>query len=60
MIAVVTESTTGMAGSSWEAGPSTLGDGRLDVGTHLPLLGKRYRYLNLLGEGTSGQVHIYP
>ena len=43
-------------GSGWEAGPRSLGDGRLDVGTHLPLLGKRYHYLSILGEGTSAQV----
>ncbi|KAL4854275.1 Serine/threonine-protein kinase AFC3 [Chlorella vulgaris] len=34
----------------------TLPDGRLNVGTHLPLLAKRYRYLSTLGEGISAQV----
>jgi homeodomain interacting protein kinase len=34
----------------------TLPDGRLHVGTHLPLLAQRYRYLSLLGEGVSAQV----
>jgi hypothetical protein len=34
----------------------TLPDGRLNVGTHLPLLAKRYRYLSTLGEGASAQV----
>ena len=34
----------------------TLGDGRLQIGTHMPLLAKRYRYLDLLGEGASAQV----
>lgn len=43
-------------GSTWEAGTGGLSDGRLDVGTHLPLLGKRYRFVSLLGEGTSAQV----
>ena len=36
----------------------TLGDGRLQIGTHMPLLAKRYRYLDLLGEGASAQVPI--
>ena len=31
-------------------------DGRLDVGTHLPLLGGRFQYLSVLGEGISAQV----
>ena len=35
----------------------SLSDGRLDVGTHLPLMAKRYAYLGLIGEGTSAQVH---
>ncbi|KAK9826879.1 hypothetical protein WJX81_003020 [Elliptochloris bilobata] len=30
--------------------------GRLAVSTHMPLLGRRYRYLSLLGEGASAQV----
>ena len=34
----------------------SLSDGRMDVGTHLPLMAKRYAYLSLLGEGTSAQV----
>jgi len=34
----------------------TLPDGRLNVGTHLPLLAKRYKYLSTLGEGVSAQV----
>ena len=34
----------------------TLPDGRLNVGTHLPLLAGRYRYLSVLGEGVSAQV----
>jgi len=34
----------------------TLPDGRLNVGVHLPLLGRRYRYLSTLGEGVSAQV----
>lgn len=34
----------------------TLPDGRLNVGIHLPLLAKRYRYLSVLGEGVSAQV----
>jgi hypothetical protein len=34
----------------------TLPDGRLNVGTHLPLLARRYRYLSTLGEGVSAQV----
>lgn len=34
----------------------TLPDGRLHIGTHLPLLAQRYRYLSLLGEGVSAQV----
>lgn len=38
------------------SGWHTLGDGRLGVGTHMPLLAQRYRYLSLLGEGTSAQV----
>ena len=33
-----------------------LPDGRLDVGTHLPLLASRYKYLSTLGEGVSAQV----
>jgi hypothetical protein len=37
---------------------ATLRDGRLAVGTHLPLLAKRYRYLSLLGEGASAQVPL--
>ena len=34
----------------------SLSDGRMDVGTHLPLMAKRYAYLSLLGEGSSAQV----
>ncbi|KAK9918761.1 hypothetical protein WJX75_006665 [Coccomyxa subellipsoidea] len=34
----------------------TLGDGRLNVGTHMPLLAKRYSYLSVIGEGASAQV----
>ena len=34
--------------------------GRLAVGTHLPLLGRRYRYLSLLGEGASAQARPHP
>ena len=34
----------------------TLGDGRLSVGTHMPLLAKRYSYLSVIGEGASAQV----
>jgi serine/threonine protein kinase len=34
----------------------TLPDGRFNVGTHLPLLAKRYKYLSTLGEGVSAQV----
>ena len=34
----------------------TLSDGRMNVGTHLPLMAKRYAYLSLIGEGTSAQV----
>lgn len=34
----------------------TLPDGRLNVGCHLPLLARRYRYLSVLGEGVSAQV----
>ena len=34
----------------------SLSDGRMDVGTQLPLMAKRYAYLSLLGEGTSAQV----
>lgn len=34
----------------------SLSDGRLNVGTHLPLMAKRYAYLSLLGEGSSAQV----
>lgn len=34
----------------------TLPDGRLHVGTHLPLLAQRYKYLSTLGEGASAQV----
>ena len=34
----------------------SLSDGRLNVGTHLPLMAKRYAYLSLIGEGTSAQV----
>ena len=34
----------------------TLSDGRLNVGTHLLLMAKRYAYLSLIGEGTSAQV----
>ena len=37
----------------------SLSDGRMDVGTHLPLMAKRYAYLSLLGEGTSAQVGHY-
>jgi hypothetical protein len=33
--------------------PLSLPDGRLNVGTHLPLLSRRYRYLATLGEGAS-------
>jgi hypothetical protein len=36
--------------------PLSLPDGRLNVGTHLPLLYNRYRYLGHLGEGVSAQV----
>ena len=39
------------------AGATALG-GRLAVGTHLPLLGRRYRYLSLLGEGASAQARL--
>ncbi|DBA94072.1 TPA: hypothetical protein ACH3X1_001720 [Trebouxia sp. C0004] len=35
---------------------SVLPDGRLKVGTNLPLLARRFRYLRLVGEGTSAQV----
>ncbi len=38
----------------------TLSDGRLNVGTHLPLMAKRYAYLSLIGEGTSAQVRRGP
>jgi hypothetical protein len=34
----------------------TLGDGRLNVGTHMPLLAKRYSYLSVIGEGASAQA----
>ena len=34
----------------------SLPDGRLRVGTEVPLLARRYRYLSLLGEGRSAQV----
>lgn len=34
----------------------SLSDGRLNVGTHLPLMAKRYAYLSLIGEGSSAQV----
>eukprot|EP00887_Chlorella_sp_A99_P001084 scaffold14.g1084.t1 len=34
----------------------TLPDGRMSLGTHLPLLGGRYRYVSTLGEGVSAQV----
>ncbi|KAL0022819.1 hypothetical protein WJX79_002192 [Trebouxia sp. C0005] len=33
-----------------------LPDGRLKVGINLPLLARRFRYLRLIGEGTSAQV----
>ncbi|DBA71775.1 TPA: hypothetical protein ACH3X2_011041 [Trebouxia sp. C0005] len=35
---------------------SILPDGRLKVGINLPLLARRFRYLRLIGEGTSAQV----
>ena len=38
----------------------SLSDGRLNVGTHLPLMAKRYAYLSLIGEGTSAQVSLPP
>lgn len=34
----------------------TLPDGRLNIGTHLPLLNGRYKYLATIGEGVSAQV----
>jgi hypothetical protein len=34
-------------------------DGRLNVGTQLPLLAQRYQYLSVLGEGVSAQVRIH-
>ncbi len=34
----------------------TLPDGHLNVGTHLPLLAGRYKYLSTLGEGVSSRV----
>lgn len=34
----------------------TLGDGRLNVGTHMQLLAKRYSYLSVIGEGASAQA----
>lgn len=49
------QSTAAGAGPSSTAG-LTLPDGRLNVGTHLPLLAKRYKYLSTLGEGVSAQV----
>jgi len=49
------QSTAAGAGPSSAAG-LTLPDGRLNVGTHLPLLAKRYKYLSTLGEGVSAQV----
>lgn len=36
--------------------PISLPDGRLNIGTHLPLLDGRYRYLGVLGEGASAQA----
>ena len=44
------------APASSAAAQLTLPDGRLHVGTHLPLLAHRYRYLSSLGEGVSAQV----
>ena len=35
---------------------STLADGRLDVGAHLPLLAGRYRYVCTLGSGATADV----
>lgn len=37
----------------------TLPDGRLHVGTHLPVMAGRYKYLSTLGEGVSAQVCGY-
>ena len=58
----VTRSSGGAGGSGAPPSQSavlsalTLPDGRLNVGTHLPLLVQRYRYLSILGEGVSCQV----
>lgn len=45
-----------MAPPASAAAVLTLPDGRLHVGTHLPLLAQRYKYLSTLGEGVSAQV----
>lgn len=40
------------------AGAAAVG-GRLAVSTGMPLLGRRYRYLSLLGEGATAQARAH-
>ncbi|EFN56857.1 hypothetical protein CHLNCDRAFT_51650 [Chlorella variabilis] len=61
--AVIPPSSGGGGGGATSSAPAapaaaqlTLPDGRLNVGTHLPLLARRYKYLSSLGEGVSAQV----